>query len=130
MLHTPLFRRKLTIQSRNVNTPHISSVTATAEAGGVCSQPAPTVHFMKANHHQKRPYEVNATMPKVLPVLNSSMPAISWATPPYAKAKGTTAATATGDRIPALTQLRTTVVRPKPANPSGPGLAVLNAGMG
>ena len=53
MLQTPLLRRKVTIHSRKVNTPHINSVTATAEAGGVCSQPAPTVHFMKANHHQK-----------------------------------------------------------------------------
>src|SRR5258708_23180551 len=127
MLHTPLLSRKLTIHSRKVNTPHSSSVTATAEAGGVCSKPAPTVHFMKANHHQKRPYEVKATMPKVLPVLNSNTPAMSWATPPYAKARGTTAATAAGGRIPALTQLRTTVVRPKPANPKGPGLADLSA---
>src|SRR5258708_22645362 len=130
MLQTPLLSRKVTIHSRKVNTPHISSVTATAEAGGVGSQPAPTVHFMKANHHQKRPYEVKATMPKVLPALNSNTPAMSWATPPYAKARGTTAATAAGARMPALTQLRTTVVRPKPANPSGPGLAALNAGGG
>src|ERR1700730_2753116 len=69
-------------------------------------------------------------MPKVLPVLNSNTPAMSWATPPYAKARGTTAATAAGGRMPALTQLRTTVVRPKAANPSGPGLAALNAGGG
>src|ERR1700716_3638523 len=128
MLHTPLLSRKVTIHSRKVNTPHISRVTATAEAGGVCTQPAPTVHFMKANHHQKRPYEVKATMPKVLPVLNSNTPAISWAMPPYAKARGTTAATAAGGQMPALKQLRTTVVRPKPANPSGSGLAALNAG--
>src|SRR5258708_15098151 len=128
MLHTPLLSRKLTIHSRKVNTPHSSSVTATAEAGGVCSKPAPTVHFMKANHHQKRPYDVKATMPKVLPVLNSNTPAISWATPPYAKARGTTAATAAGGRIPALTQLRTTVVKPKPASPKGPGFAAFSAG--
>src|SRR6266446_3264103 len=101
MLQTPLLSRKLTIHNRKVNTPHMSSVTATADAGGVCSQPAPTVHFMNANHHQKRPYEVNATMPKVLPALNSNTPAISWATPPYAKARGTTAATAAGARMPA-----------------------------
>src|SRR5467141_975316 len=69
-------------------------------------------------------------MPKVLPVLNSNTPAMSWATPPYAKARGTTAATAVGGKMPPLMQLRTTVVRPKPANPSGPGLAALNAGGG
>ena len=43
------------IQSRKVKTPHIRSVTATAEAGGALSQPAPMVHLRKANHHQKRP---------------------------------------------------------------------------
>jgi hypothetical protein len=32
--------------------------------------------------------------------------------------------------MPALTQLRTTVVRPKAANPSGPGLADLTVGGG
>src|SRR5260370_14966418 len=85
---------------------------------------------MKANHLKKRTYEVKAHMPKVLPALNSNTPAMSWATPPYANARGTTAATAAGGKMPALMQLRTTVVRPKPANPSGPGLAALNPGGG
>src|SRR5580698_3668626 len=55
MLQTALFDRKVTIQRRKVKTPHIRSVTATAEAGGALSQPAPMVHRRKANHHQKRP---------------------------------------------------------------------------
>src|SRR5580698_5453369 len=83
-----------------------------------------------SNHHQKRPYEVKATIPKVLPVLNSNTPAMSWAIPPNAKARGTTTATPSDGRIPALMQLRTTVVRPKPANPSGPGFADFSAGGG
>jgi hypothetical protein len=65
-------------------------------------------------------------MPNVLPVLNSNTPAMIWASPPYAKARGTTAAIPAGGKMPALTQLRTTVVKPKAANPSGPGLADFN----
>ena len=33
----------------------VLGVTATAEAGGALSQPAPMVHLRKANHHQKSP---------------------------------------------------------------------------
>ena len=37
----------MTIQRRKVKTPHIRSVTATAEAGGALSQPAPMVHLQE-----------------------------------------------------------------------------------
>ena len=47
--------QKLTIQRKNVRTPHIISTAATAEAGGALSQPAPTVHCISANHHQNNP---------------------------------------------------------------------------
>jgi hypothetical protein len=65
-----------------VNTPQSSSIVPPAAAGGAFSQPAPIVQFSNANHHQNRPNEVKATMPKVLPTLNSSTPAISCAMPP------------------------------------------------
>src|SRR3954454_2380842 len=123
MLQTALFERKVTTQSRRGKTPHAKSTTAIADGGGAFSQPAPIVHCRKANHHQKSPYEVNATIPKVLLVRNSRMPAMICATPPYAKASGTTTGTASWGRRPALIELSTMVVRPKPANPSGPGLA-------
>src|ERR1700730_4697960 len=51
---------------------------------------------------------------------------MSCATPPYAKASGTTTAVkvaASPVSRPALMQLRTTVVSPKPAKPRGAGFA-------
>src|SRR5581483_9337580 len=52
------------------------------------------------------------------------IPAMSWAVPPKAMARGiTTGSPAAGNR-PALTLLKRTVVSPKPIRPSGAGFAV------
>src|SRR5579864_3707372 len=126
-LQTPKLERKVGIHMYSVNTPHSNSVTPMALAAGALSQPAPTVQSRNAYHHQKRPYEVNATVPNVLPFLNSRIPAMIWPMPPYANASGTTTAVRLGPSPcsrPALMELNRTVVSPKPASPKGAGFAL------
>ena len=67
-------------------------------------------------------------MPKVLPFLYSSNPAMICANPPNENAKGTTAGTASLGSTPALIRLKTTVVSPKAASPSGAGFAIFGTG--
>jgi hypothetical protein len=72
---------------------------------------------------------VKAVAPKTFPVLNSMIPAMSWAVPPNAIASGiTTGSPATGNR-PALMLLKRTVVSPKPISPSGAGFAAAISAM-
>jgi hypothetical protein len=71
--------------------------------------------------HQKSPYDVKATVPKVLPFLNSIIPTITCANPPYAKPIANIIVSR--GKKPALCKLSRTVVIPKPSSPSGAGFA-------
>src|SRR5690348_10123942 len=105
-------------------------MSAIPAAAGGFNHPAPTVHIRDAYHNQNDPYAVKATMPNVLPLAYSRTPAINWESPPNENAKGTTAATASAGRKPALMQLKTAVVNPKAASPSGAGLAIFGVTAG
>src|SRR4029077_4737546 len=102
-----------------------SSATPTPLGSGALIQPAPTLQFRNAYHHQKAPYEVKATIPNVLPFPYSSNPAMICARPPKENASGTTAGTASGGSNPALIVLSTTVVSPNAARPNGAGFETL-----
>ncbi len=68
-----------------VNNPHMKKYAAIAVSVGAVS-PVNIELLGKTRRstsdHQKSPYEVNATVPKVLPFLNSIMPTITCASPP------------------------------------------------
>src|SRR6266542_349850 len=111
----------------SVKNPQSSSASPTSTGAGGFSHPAPIVHTRKPYHHQNVPYAVKATVPKVLPFAYSRIPAMICARPPKANAMGTTALAPSGGVMPALIQLSITVVRPKPARPSGAGFATLGS---
>src|SRR6266545_2156515 len=76
------------------------------------------------NEIQNAPYELKAVAPKVLPFLNSHMPASNCAPPPYASASPRTTGSPALSTSPALNMLSTKVVSAKPASPSGAGSAI------
>src|SRR6266545_5375597 len=76
------------------------------------------------NEIQNAPYELKAVAPKVLPFLNSHMPASNCAPPPYASASPRTTGSPALSTSPALNMLSTKVVRAKPASPKGAGSAI------
>ena len=68
----------------NVNNPHMKKYAAIAVSFGA-SIPSKWKLGRTSSvtrDHQKSPYEVNATVPKVLPFLNSIAPTITCASPP------------------------------------------------
>ena len=68
-----------------VNNPHMKKYAAIAVSVGALN-PEKSALLGKTRRstrdHQKSPYELNATVPKVLPLLNSIMPTITCANPP------------------------------------------------
>jgi len=72
----------------NVNSPHMKKYAAIAVSVGAFNPVKSDVlgrTRRSTRDHQKSPYDVKATVPKVLPFLNSIIPTITCANPPYAK---------------------------------------------
>ena len=123
MLQTALLRRKVTIQSSNVKTPHISSMTATG-GGGRSVEPAcadgplqegePPPEEAVGGEGDHAEGVAGFELEDAGDELGDSA---------VGEGQGHDDGDGPGGRRPALIQLRTTVVRPKPARPSGAGFA-------
>jgi len=85
-----LFVLRVPSSMQNVKSPHMKKYAAKACGVGPLIGEAPATlkneslgkTKIATNDHQKSPYDVNATVPKVFPFLNSIVPTIICASPP------------------------------------------------